>query len=63
MSRSGEIKTIRNHAIKKDIALLIDWWEHSWALDYASNKEKYLDNIWRCIDWEKINRRVYGGIK
>jgi len=63
MSRSGEIKTIRNHVIKKDIALLIDWWEHSWALDYASNKEKYLDNIWRCIDWEKINRRIYGGIK
>ena len=63
MSRGGEIKTIKNHAIRKDIALLIDWWEHSWALDYASNKEKYLDNIWRLINWEYVNRRIYGGIK
>jgi Fe-Mn family superoxide dismutase len=63
MSRGGEIKTIQNHVIRKDIALLIDWWEHAWALDYASNKKKYLDNLWRCIDWEYINRRIYGGIK
>ena len=63
MSRSGEIKTIKNHAIKNDIALLIDWWEHSWALDYASKKDQYLNNMWRCINWEYINRRIYGGIK
>lgn len=63
MSRAGEIKTIRNHAIRKDIALLIDWWEHSFQLDYSSNKEKYLENLWRCINWEYVNRRIYGGIK
>lgn len=63
MTRGGEIKTIKNHAERKDIALLIDWWEHSWALDYASNKKKYLDNMWRCINWEYVNRRIYGAIK
>ena len=63
MSRAGEIKTIRNHAIRKDIALLIDWWEHSYQLDYSSDKEKYLENLWRCINWEYVNRRIYGGIK
>lgn len=63
MTRGGEIKTIKNHAIRRDIALLIDWWEHAWALDYASNKQKYLENIWRCINWEYVNRRIYGGIK
>jgi len=63
MSRGGEIKTIRNHAIRKDIALLIDWWEHAWALNYASKKDQYLNNIWRCINWEYVNRRIYGGIK
>jgi Fe-Mn family superoxide dismutase len=61
MSRSGEIKTIKNHVIKKDIALLIDWWEHAWALDYQSDKKKYLNNIWRCINWEYVNRRIYAG--
>lgn len=63
MSRSGEIKTIKNHAIKHDIALLIDWWEHSWALDYGAKKDQYLNNMWRCINWEYVNRRIYGGIK
>ena len=63
MTRGGEIKTIRNHAKRKDIALLIDWWEHAWALDYSSNKQRYLENLWRCIDWEYVNRRIYGGIK
>jgi Fe-Mn family superoxide dismutase len=63
LSRSGEIKTIKNHAIKKDIALLIDWWAHAWALDYQSDKAKYLKNFWRIINWEVVNRRIYGGVK
>ncbi len=63
MTRSGDIKTIKNHAIRRDIALLIDWWEHAWALDYQADKAKYLKNIWRIINWEVINRHIYGGIK
>lgn len=63
MSRGGEIKTIKDHAIRKDIALLIDWWEHAFVLDYTSNKAKYLQNTWRIVDWEVVNRRIYGGIK
>jgi len=61
MSRSGDIKTIKNHQIKNDIALLIDWWEHAWAKDYGANKAKYFDNIWRCINWDKVNVRIYSG--
>ena len=63
LSRSGEIKTIKNHQIKKDIALLIDWWEHAWALDYQADKASYLKNFWRIINWEIVNRRIYGGVK
>jgi len=59
LSRTGQIKTIRNHQIKTDIALLVDWWEHAWAMDYASNKAKYLDSIWRIVNWEAVNRRIY----
>lgn len=58
LSKSGTIKTIRNHAKRNDIALLVDWWEHAWSLDYHANKEKYLDNIWRIMDWDAINRRL-----
>jgi Fe-Mn family superoxide dismutase len=63
LARNGQIKTIKNHQIKKDIALLIDWWEHAWALDYQADKAKYLKNFWRIINWEVINRRIYGGTK
>jgi Fe-Mn family superoxide dismutase len=60
LSQSGQIKTIHNHAKRTDIALLVDWWEHAWALDYQSKKEKYLDNIWRIMDWDAINLRLIG---
>jgi Fe-Mn family superoxide dismutase len=58
MSRTGDIKTIKNHQVRKDLALLIDWWEHAWALDYQSDKSKYLNNIWRIINWEVVNQRL-----
>jgi Fe-Mn family superoxide dismutase len=58
LSTSGEIKTIKNHAVRTDICVLIDWWEHSWALDYQQDKEKYLDNMWRIINWDVCNERI-----
>ena len=58
LSKSGVIKTIKNHAKRTDIALLVDWWEHAWALDYQSRKDQYLKNIWRILDWDAINRRL-----
>lgn len=58
LSKSGQIKTIANHAKRGDIALLIDWWEHSWALDYQADKAKYLKNLWRIIDWDSVNSRL-----
>jgi Fe-Mn family superoxide dismutase len=58
LSTSGTIKTIPNHQVRTDVALLVDWWEHSWALDYQSDKEKYLDNIWKIINWDVVNERL-----
>jgi Fe-Mn family superoxide dismutase len=58
LSKSGQIKTIRNHAVRSDIALLVDMWEHAYQNDYGSNKKKYLDSIWRIIDWTAVNRRL-----
>lgn len=58
LARDGKIKTIVNHEIKNDIVLLIDWWEHSWALDYESDKEAYLNNQWKIIDWSVIEQRI-----
>ncbi len=61
LSRQGQIKTIKNHAKRNDIALLIDWWEHAWVTDYGADKKRYLKNIWRIINWDYVNRRIYAG--
>ena len=58
LSTSGDIKTIANHAVRTDICVLIDWWEHAWALDYQADKEKYLDNVWRIINWDVCSERL-----
>ena len=58
LSKDGKIKTIKNHEVKKDILLLIDWWEHAWSLDYQSDKKSYLNNIWSIINWDVINDRI-----
>lgn len=58
LSKNGKIKTIKNHEIKTDILLLVDWWEHAWALDYQADKKKYLANQWRIIDWSIISTRI-----
>lgn len=55
LAKGGKIKTITNHEIKTDILLLVDWWEHAWALDYQHDKKKYLENQWKIINWEKVN--------
>lgn len=63
MDTKGKLHTIHNHEYKKDmkIALLIDAWEHAWALDYQQDKAKYLNNIWRIIDWSVVNERLDKG--
>ena len=58
LSTGGDIKIIPNHQVRTDICVLVDWWEHAWALDYQSDKEQYLDNIWKIIDWEVCNERL-----
>lgn len=56
----GGIQYIKNHSYRDSmkIVLLVDWWEHSWFLDYQSDKKKYLQNLWRIIDWDAINQRL-----
>lgn len=57
LTYGGDIKTISNHEIRDDILLLVDWWEHSWSLDYQADKKSYLENTWKIINWVKINTR------
>jgi superoxide dismutase, Fe-Mn family len=58
LSKKGDIKIIPNHQTRSDIAMIIDWWEHAWALDYQADKAKYLQNMWRIINWDVVNIRL-----
>ena len=61
MSKNGDIKTIKNHAVRNDIAMLVDWWEHAFVTDYNLYKDmkpRYLKNHWRIINWEVVNHRL-----
>jgi Fe-Mn family superoxide dismutase len=62
MDYDGKLHTIHNHEYRKGmkIALLIDAWEHAWALDYQQDKAKYLSNIWRIINWDVVDIRLQG---
>jgi Fe-Mn family superoxide dismutase len=58
LSSDGTIKTIKNHQIKMDIVLLIDWWEHAFQFDFGSDKKQYLAKQWNIINWNVISSRV-----
>ncbi len=38
--------------------LVIDVFEHSYYLDHKSNREKYLNKLWKDINWEAVEDRV-----
>ena len=57
LAHDGSIKTIKNHEVRDDILLLVDWWEHSFILDYGSDKKKYLKELWKIINWNVVNTR------
>lgn len=57
LARDGHLKTINNHQVRSDILILVDMWEHAWQPDYGADKKRYLDNIWKIMDWTAINSR------
>lgn len=57
LAYNGSIKTIKNHEVRDDILLLVDWWEHAFLLDYGADKKKYLNEQWKIINWNVINTR------
>lgn len=57
LAYDGKIKTIKNHEVRDDILLLVDWWEHAWILDYGSDKKRYLKELWKIISWTVVNTR------
>ena len=58
LAYNGSIKTIKNHEVRDDILLLVDWWEHAFLLDYGADKKTYLKELWKIINWNVISTRL-----
>lgn len=38
--------------------LACDVWEHSYYIDYRDNREEYLENWWKAIDWGFVSQNL-----
>ena len=38
--------------------LTIDIWEHAFYIDYKNNKADFLKEIWKVVNWHKIEQRL-----
>lgn len=54
----GSILQIPNHKIVKNVALLVDMWEHSYIFDYKADKVKYAQSIFEVINWDVVESRL-----
>lgn len=43
--------------------LIIDVWEHAFAIDYATNKPDYINSICACINWNVVSQRLDAALK
>lgn len=38
--------------------LTCDVWEHAYYIDYRNARAKYLENFWRIVNWEEVEKRM-----
>jgi superoxide dismutase, Fe-Mn family len=38
--------------------LTIDVWEHAYYLDYKNMRPTFLKEMWRVINWKKVEERL-----
>lgn len=59
VNRQGALKQIKDHRKPSDgIVILIDLWEHAFQMDYHADKKKYLEGLWKIMDWSVVGQRT-----
>lgn len=41
-----------------EILMVLDVFEHAYYIDYKNNRSSYINNFWKAIDWEKVEKRL-----
>ena len=58
MNTAGYLNIIPNNRIVDNIAMIIDFWEHSYYLSYGNDRKSYAMNILNNINWEVVDMRI-----
>jgi len=58
MNTAGYWNIIPNNRIVDNIALVIDFWEHSYYPNFGNDREAYARMSLDCINWEVVNKRI-----
>ena len=60
-SRCLCIRTTANQDVAQTSGIVpllgIDVWEHAYYLDYKNARPEYLKNIWKVVNWKKVEER------
>lgn len=55
---SNQDNPLMDIAEVKGVPLLaLDVWEHAYYLKYQNKRADYIDNFWKIVNWEEVNRR------
>ena len=58
MNSAGYVNIIPNNRIVENVAMIIDLWEHSYIMDFGVEREKYVKQQLKLINWEVVNQRI-----
>ena len=63
---SGKLKVVKTGNAETPLTtsakplMTMDVWEHAYYLKYQNNREKYITNWFKIINWEFISKRYEG---
>lgn len=63
MNQAGYINLIPNHRIVEGACLLIDMWEHAYYPTHGHDKEQYIMEQWKIVNWDFVNRKMLEPVK
>jgi len=46
-----------NFPVHNNVLMALDCWEHAFAIDYGTDKPKYVENFLKVVDWEVVAKR------